>query len=125
MDLQEEMLAHIRMGLAHHDHTCPLPAYAILLNPANHQLFGWDELWGIPVRADERIAAKRFRIECDGSAFGIEDELEELLTEPQPQEMAALERAPDSMPSLRCYWNFTDTAPPGSFWCLTPNSPSH
>jgi hypothetical protein len=54
-----------------------MPARAILLNPGNHELFGWDELWGVPVLPDDRVAPQRFRIDCDGSAFGIEDEVAE------------------------------------------------
>ena len=68
--------------------TTPSPARsrpkAILLNPGNHELFGWDELWGIPVLADERVAPKRFRIDCDGSAFGIEAELAQAIAAPEP-----------------------------------------
>jgi hypothetical protein len=75
--LEAEMLAHVRRGLDHHANTCPLPPRAILLNPGNHELFGWDELWGIPVLPDDRVAPKRFRIDCDGSAFGIETEIAE------------------------------------------------
>ncbi|PZR66255.1 MAG: hypothetical protein DLM63_09890 [Solirubrobacterales bacterium] len=60
---------------------------AILLNPGNHELFGWDELWGIPVLPDERVAAKRFRIDCDGSAFGIEEEVAEEITRREPIEV--------------------------------------
>ena len=73
--LEAEMLEFIRRGLDHHAQSCPLAPKAILLNPGNHELFGWDELWGIPVLADDRVAPKRFRIDCDGSAFGIEEEL--------------------------------------------------
>ena len=73
--LEAEMLAFIRAGLDNHNKTCPMPAKAILLNPGNHELFGWDELWGVPVLADERVQPKRFRIDCDGSAFGLEDEV--------------------------------------------------
>src|SRR5271154_5149279 len=78
------MLAFIRTGLDHHAQTCPLAPRAILLNPGNHELFGWDELWGIPVLADDRVAPKRFRIDCDGSAFGIEAEMAEALTVKEP-----------------------------------------
>ena len=74
--LEAEMLEFIRRGLDHHAQSCPLAPKAILLNPGNHELFGWDELWGIPVLADERVAPKRFRIDCDGSAFGIEEEMQ-------------------------------------------------
>ena len=80
------MLASIRQGLDHHNATCPMPARAILLNPGNFELFGWEELWGIPMLADERVAPKRFRIDCDGSAFGIEEEVEEALAAQQEQE---------------------------------------
>jgi hypothetical protein len=73
--LEAEMLEFIRRGIDHHAQSCPLAPKAILLNPGNHELFGWDELWGIPVLADERVAPKRFRIDCDGSAFGIEEEV--------------------------------------------------
>ena len=75
--LEAEMLEFIRRGLDHHAQSCPLAPKAILLNPGNHELFGWDELWGDPGAADERVAPKRFRIDCDGSAFGIEEELRE------------------------------------------------
>jgi hypothetical protein len=77
MSLEAEMLAFIRAGLDHHNATCPLAPKAILLNPGNFELFGWDDLWGIPVLPDDRVAPKRFRIDCDGSAFGIEDEIAE------------------------------------------------
>lgn len=84
--LEAEMLAFIRAGIDHHNQTCPMTPRAILLNPANHELFGWDELWGIPVLPDERVAPKRFRIDCDGSAFGIEDEVQEAIGADQPGE---------------------------------------
>ncbi len=73
------MLAAIRKGLDHHASSCPLAPRAILLNPGNHELFGWDELWGIPVLADDRVAPKRFRVDCDGSAFGIEEEVADVI----------------------------------------------
>ena len=82
--LEAEMLAHVRRGLDHHASTCPLAPRAILLNPGNHELFGWDELWGIPVLPDDRIAPKRFRIDCDGSAYGIEEEIAEAISAPEP-----------------------------------------
>src|SRR3982074_1057912 len=72
--LEAEMLAFIRRGLDHHNSSCPMPARAILLNPGNCELFGWDELWGVPVLADERVAPKRFRIDCDGSALAPQGE---------------------------------------------------
>jgi hypothetical protein len=85
--LEAEMLAFIRRGLDHHAQTCPLEPKAILLNPGNHELFGWDELWGVPVLADDRVAPKRFRIDCDGSAFGIEEEVAEVVRQSEPLEV--------------------------------------
>ena len=82
--LEAEMLEFIKKGLDHHAQSCPLAPRAILLNPGNHELFGWDELWGIPVLADDRVAPKRFRIDCDGSAFGIEAEIAEAISAPEP-----------------------------------------
>jgi hypothetical protein len=82
--LEAEMLEFVRRGLDHHAQSCPLAPKAILLNPGNHELFGWDELWGIPVLADDRIAPKRFRIDCDGSAFGIEAEIGDAIEIAQP-----------------------------------------
>jgi hypothetical protein len=82
--LEAEMLEFIRRGIDHHAQSCPLAPRAILLNPGNHELFGWDELWGIPVLADDRIAPKRFRIDCDGSAFGIEAEMAQALIVEEP-----------------------------------------
>jgi hypothetical protein len=84
--LEAEMLEFIRRGLEHHAQSCPLAPKAILLNPGNHELFGWDELWGIPVLPDERVAPKRFRIDCDGSAFGIEEEVAEAIATEAPAE---------------------------------------
>lgn len=72
-------LAAIRGALDKHNTDCPVPARAILLNPIDHGLLGWFELWGLPVVADDRVPTKRVRIDCDGSAWGIEAELAEVL----------------------------------------------
>ena len=82
--LEAEMLEFIPPGLDHHAQSCPLAPRAILLNPGNHQLFGWDELWGIRFYADDRVAPKRFRIDCDGSAYGIEAEIADAIAAPEP-----------------------------------------
>ena len=51
--LEAEMLEHIRRALDDHAKTCPMQPRAILLHPGNHEMLGWDELWGIPVLADD------------------------------------------------------------------------
>ena len=63
-----------------------MPAKAILLNPVDHELMGWDELWGLPVLPDDRVPTKRVRIDCDGSAHGIEDEVAEAIAQQTPAE---------------------------------------
>jgi hypothetical protein len=75
-DFKARNLRAIRSALDDHNADCTTPARAILLNPVDHALLGWEELWGVPLRADPRVAAKRFRIDCSGSAWGIEDELD-------------------------------------------------
>ncbi len=82
MDLEQEMLARIKIAVEHHNATCPMPARAILLNAGNYELFGRGELYGLPVEPRDDIPPKRFRIDCPGSAYGIEDEVEEMLGEP-------------------------------------------
>lgn len=86
------MLENIVKGLEHHNATCPMPARAILLNPGNYELFGWNELMGVPVEPRDGVPPKRFRIDCSGSAYGIEEAVEDLVgrpleTEPQEEEV--------------------------------------
>jgi hypothetical protein len=64
VSLEAEMLAHIKAGVDHHNATCPMPARAILLNSGNYELFGWDEVCGLPVEPRDEIQPKRFRIDC-------------------------------------------------------------
>jgi hypothetical protein len=82
MDLEAEMLMRIRAALDHHNATCPMPARAILLNAGNYELFGRTELFGLPVEPRDDIPPKRFRIDCPGSAYGIEEEIAEAVGEP-------------------------------------------
>jgi hypothetical protein len=84
MSLEAEMLAHIKAGVEHHNATCPMPARAILLNAGNYELFGWTELFGLPIEPRDDIPPKRFRIDCPGSAWKIEDEIAEAVGEPIP-----------------------------------------
>lgn len=63
------MLERIHAAVAHHERTCDLRSHAILLNPGNWGLIGWDEVLGLPVLPDKRIEPKRFEVVC-GSAIG-------------------------------------------------------
>ncbi|MBI5311275.1 MAG: hypothetical protein HZB14_09685 [Actinobacteria bacterium] len=81
--LEAKMLENIVKALAHHDQTCPMPAQAILLSSFDHERFGWDEVKGVPVQAADGIQPERFRIQCEGSAAGIEDAVEEFAITPR------------------------------------------
>ena len=84
-------LIALRIALDRHNTRCPIPAKAILLNPVDHALMGWNRLWGLPVLADDRVKVKRIRIDCDGSAASVDEELAELLNEAKKKN---LPRAP-------------------------------
>lgn len=74
-DFEVKNLIQIRVGLDRHNENCPAPAKAILLNPIDHQLMGFSNLWGVPVLADGSVPVKRVQIDCEGSAERIEEEL--------------------------------------------------
>ena len=82
-EFEVKNLIRIRLAVDRHNTACPAPPKAILLNPVDHGLMGFDELWGIPVLADDRVRVKLCRIECDGSAQDIEEELAAYLNEPE------------------------------------------
>lgn len=67
-EFEVKNLIAIRAALDDHNSDCPMPARAILLNPVDHHLLGWDELWGVPVVADDQVRVKRIVIDCEGSA---------------------------------------------------------
>lgn len=46
------------------------------MHPTEHVKLGVEKLWGLPICADERVRLGRFRIDCEGSAWRVEDELE-------------------------------------------------
>jgi hypothetical protein len=87
-DFLREHIHKIRAGVDDHNHKCRVPARAILLNPADHAKLEVDSLWGLPVLADERQRARFFRVDCEGSAWRIEEELETLTGPPNVAEPA-------------------------------------
>ncbi len=82
MSLKAKMLENIVLGIKHHASTCPMPPNAVLLNPGNYELFGWDEIMGVRVEPSDQVAPERFRIDCDGSANGIEEAVEQFVARP-------------------------------------------
>src|SRR5262249_50866978 len=83
MSLEAKMLEKIVEGLSRHDQSCPMPAQAILVSHFDRERFDWDEVKGVPVQASDDVQPERFRIQCDGSANGIEDAVQEFLEMPQ------------------------------------------
>ena len=76
MDFLSKNIRMIQAGVQHHNRTCRVPAKAILMHPTEHVKLGVEKLWGLPICADERVRLGRFRIDCEGSAWRVEDELE-------------------------------------------------
>jgi hypothetical protein len=90
-DYVEKNLRAIRVALDDHNAgDCPRPATAILLNPADREQLGVSKLWGLPVSACEKQRPHFVRIQCDGSAWGVEDELEDYVKAPQTPESLPL-----------------------------------
>lgn len=65
----------MRAALDNHNGSCRIPARAILLHPAEHQKLSVEVLWGLVVLPDERVRPGYFRVDCEGSAWDIEQEL--------------------------------------------------
>ncbi len=63
------MLENVRAAHEAHAAECEQTPKAILFHPGNHGLVGWDEVLGLPVLPDERVALKRFLLLC-GSGQG-------------------------------------------------------
>jgi hypothetical protein len=82
MSLEAKMLENIVRGLAHHDASCPMPAQAILISHFDRERFDWEDISGVPVVAADDIQPERFRIQCEGSARGLEEALEEFIETP-------------------------------------------
>lgn len=72
----------MRRALERHNSRCPAPATSFRLNPIDFELMGFDWLWGVELIPDSTVPVKHFRLECEGSAVGIEEILEEWSDEP-------------------------------------------
>ncbi|MCD6727948.1 MAG: hypothetical protein LT070_12025 [Solirubrobacteraceae bacterium] len=79
MASREEAERSVKDGLSNHADTCPLPAQAVLVHPDTKAEFGWDYLCGLPVDEDARVPLGRFRVQCEGSAHGLEEQFAPLL----------------------------------------------
>jgi hypothetical protein len=70
VDLQIELLGCVREVLDHHDGICEQTPDAILLNPANHELLGWDAFLGLPVLPDPRVGPMQAKLVCGNHGWG-------------------------------------------------------
>jgi hypothetical protein len=62
-----------------HNRDCPFPAVAVLMNPFELERLGWDEIRGLPLRADGNIGTGAFHIVCGGDGGGLEEEEQEVV----------------------------------------------
>jgi hypothetical protein len=49
-----------------HNRNCPSPLIEIRLNPFEVERLQWDEIRGVPVKADDDIGTGRFKLVCSG-----------------------------------------------------------
>jgi hypothetical protein len=93
MELEIEMLDRIRAVHEAHAAECEQAPKAILFNPGNHGLVGWDEVLGLPVLPDQRVEPMRFRLLCGSGRGGYcaegsviwDDEGRPYVREPEPE----------------------------------------
>jgi hypothetical protein len=70
-----EMLISIRKALDEHDvGECDSEPKAILMNPGNFALIGWDEVFGLPVLPDPKVEPMRARLVCGAGRAGFCEE---------------------------------------------------
>jgi hypothetical protein len=69
-----EMLMKVRAVIESHATECLREPKAILLNPGNHELLGWDECLGLPVLPDDRAEPMRARLVCGTGRAGYCEE---------------------------------------------------
>lgn len=71
LEFDMKMVMTVRAALEEHDETCSRPPKAILLNPANHELLGWDEFLGLPVLPSPKAEPERARLVCGVGKAGF------------------------------------------------------
>jgi len=64
MSSEAKNLERISQGIDHHNATCEWPAVAVEMNPYEVERLGWDEIRGLPIRANPDLGTGRFRIVC-------------------------------------------------------------
>jgi hypothetical protein len=74
IEFKAQMLMKIRAVLDGHAQECSREPKAILLNPGNHALLGWDEVLGLPVLPDKKVEPMRARLVCGTGRAGYCEE---------------------------------------------------
>jgi hypothetical protein len=75
MDASEERcIASIKDGLDHHRNTCPMKPRAVYVAREVYERYGSEDwaVCGVPVLPEEGRPVDRFRVDCPGSANGVE-----------------------------------------------------
>jgi hypothetical protein len=96
VETEIEMLDRIREAYEAHAEECERAPKAILFNQGNHCLVGWDEVLGLPVLPDARVAPKRFLLVCGSGKGGYcaegdviwDDDGKPYVREPDPEPKA-------------------------------------
>ena len=76
----------ISKAIEHHNTTCAWPAVAIEMNPFELERLGWDEIRGLPIRANPELGTGRFRIVCGREEDAPGEIVEAVADQPAPAE---------------------------------------
>jgi hypothetical protein len=57
-------LEAISKAIDQHNSSCPFPAVAVEMNPFEVERLGWDEIRGLPIRANPELGTGAFRVVC-------------------------------------------------------------
>lgn len=79
-------LEAISKAIDQHERACEYPTLAILMNPFEVERLGWEEIRGVPIRADDKVGTGRFEILCagDGEEPGLEESVEAVASDQVP-----------------------------------------
>jgi hypothetical protein len=66
MTSEAKNLKVICEAMDHHANTCGEPLIEIRLNPFEVERLDWQEIRGVPVKADDDIGTGRFKLICSG-----------------------------------------------------------
>jgi hypothetical protein len=72
----------ISKAIDHHNETCEWPAVAVEMNPFEVERLGWDDIRGLPIRANPDLGTGSFRVVCAREeGFPAEEETVEAVSD--------------------------------------------